>query len=125
MADSIHSSKQRAAERRQHERVTAADLPFKLDRSQGPLRIRDISNSGIAFYSESEIPVMTQVRFAFETTGESGAEFSGGEGVVVRCEQISPALAHYEIALFFTELQPKARKFLDNFIVKRMESTRS
>ncbi|MBC8327437.1 MAG: PilZ domain-containing protein [Planctomycetes bacterium] len=95
-----------AKERRQHPRVLASELPILLQEgSEAPLRIRDLSRSGVAFYTETPVAVMTQVRFAIEFP-KRGADsaFAEGEGVVVRCERLAGALGHYEVAVFFGEM---------------------
>lgn len=93
-------------ERRRHRRHQVQDLPILLD-GDTPLRVRDLSQSGACFFSETPIRMMTHVKFAFDFPTKDGKSATAtGEGVVVRCERLSPALGHYEVALFFQELFP-------------------
>ena len=113
-----------AKERRQHPRVLASELPILLQEgSDAPLRIRDLSRSGVAFYSETPIAVMTQVRFAIEFPHrEAGSTFSEGEGVVVRCERLASALGHYEIAVFFGEVSKDAAMLIQAYVDRNLAS---
>lgn len=113
-------------ERRQHPRVLAAELPILLREDSGtPLRIRDLSRSGVAFYSESPIAVMTQVRFAIEFPRPGAdAVYADGEGVVVRCERLHPSLGHYEIAIFFGEMAREAAGLIQAFVDRRLHGER-
>lgn len=94
-------------ERRAHPRAKAPELPLTLIGSDQVLRVRDISQSGVAFYSEAPVPLMTRVQFQIALPAGDGAEEQMviGEGAVVRCERLSPALGHYEIAVFFQHLE--------------------
>ena len=75
---------------------------------------RDLSLSGACFFSESPVRVMTHVRFAFELPGDRPP--IEGEGVVVRCERISPAVGHYEVAIFFQDLPAEAAARLEEYL---------
>ncbi|RMH04003.1 MAG: PilZ domain-containing protein [Planctomycetota bacterium] len=112
-----------ARERRQHPRVRAPELPLLLRRGDAaPHRIRDLSRSGVAFYSEEPIPVMTQVRFAIEfPTAEGDSAFAEGDGVVVRCERLAGALGHYEVAVFFGELPREAAQLIQSYVDGRLD----
>jgi hypothetical protein len=105
-------------ERRQHPRVPAGDLPIQIQMAgQAPLKVRDLSRSGIAFYSESPIAMMTQVAFALEFPRADGASrFAEGHGVVVRCERLASALGHYEVAVFFSELSAEAAALVQGYV---------
>jgi len=71
----------------------------------------------VAFFSENPMEEMTRVRFAIEFR-EAGqpAALASGEGIVVRCQRLSAALAHYEVALFFHELDPGSEALVDAWV---------
>jgi len=93
-------------ERRRHSRLSVRDLPIILE-GEIPLRVRDLSQSGACFFSETPLRMMTHVHFSFNFQTPDGQSLKAeGEGVVVRCERLSPALGHYEVALFFQDLYP-------------------
>ncbi len=103
-------------ERRRHPRKAIPDLPILLD-GHTPLRVRDLSQSGACFFSETPLRMMTHVRFHFDFPMPDGTtQGAEGEGVVVRCERISPALGHYEVALFFQELYPGAERAIRSYL---------
>lgn len=103
-------------ERRRHPRYAVEDLPVLVGGEESELRVRDLSCSGACFFSETPIRVMTHVRFRFALPGEAQGRSIGGEGVVVRCERISPAVGHYEVALFFQDLPADERKLLESYL---------
>ncbi len=79
--------------------------------------MRDISKSGVAFFAESAIPLMTLVNFALEIpTNEGEPQTISGQGAVVRCEPLAPNMGHFEIALFFQELDADAEKSIAAFV---------
>ncbi|MBT5102275.1 MAG: PilZ domain-containing protein, partial [Planctomycetes bacterium] len=89
-------------ERRQHPRAQAEELPLRIgDQAESALRVRDLSQSGVAFFCDEAIPMMTAVKVAIEMPS---GDLIQAEGVVVRCERLSPAIGHYEIAIFFQSL---------------------
>ena len=103
-------------ERRRHPRTSIQDLPITLD-GDTPLRVRDLSQSGACFFSETPLRMMTHVRFSFDFPLADGTKaHAEGEGVVVRCERISPALGHYEVALFFQDLYPGSDRAIRDYL---------
>jgi len=103
-------------ERRRHPRTSIQDLPITLG-GDTPLRVRDLSQSGACFFSETPLRMMTHVRFAFDfPLGNGTMAHAEGEGVVVRCERISPALGHYEVALFFQDLYPGSDRAIRDYL---------
>jgi len=103
-------------ERRRHPRTSIQDLPITLD-GDSPLRVRDLSQSGACFFSETPLRMMTHVRFSFDFPLPDGSNaHAEGEGVVVRCERISPALGHYEVALFFQDLYPGSDRAIRDYL---------
>lgn len=106
--------------------MQGGELPLFLQGDQRkPVRIRDISRAGVAFYSEEPLAVMSRMRFAIEfpRPGEPPL-LATGEGVVVRCERIAAALDHYEVAIFFNELQPEARSIVSAWVDHRLAQAR-
>lgn len=103
-------------ERRRHPRLAVADLPLALD-GRGALRVRDLSRSGVCVFAEQPLRMMTHVRFELPL---AGGEPVTGSGVVVRCERISPALGHYEIAIFFQDLGPGGEARLTEYLAARI-----
>ena len=105
-------------ERRAHTRTQAPELPLTLVGSDNVLRVRDISQSGVAFFAESPVPLMTKVHFEIQLPNgaETGLPVVSGEGAVVRCERLSPALGHYEVAIFFQQLEGNSVANLKNYM---------
>jgi PilZ domain-containing protein len=104
-------------ERRAHPRIQAPELPLTLVGSNTAFRVRDISQSGVAFYADSPVPLMTRVQFEIQLPHSGTDELSvKGEGAVVRCERISPALGHYEVAVFFQHLEGPSLEHLKQFL---------
>ncbi len=99
-------------ERRRFPRTRVESLPLQLD-GGAPLRVRDLSRAGVCVFSEEPLRMMTHVGFRFETPD---GETIQGEGVVVRCERLSPALGHYEVAIYFQELAPGSEERLVAFL---------
>ena len=102
-------------ERRRHPRFPVQDLPVLVG-DGAALRVRDLSRSGACFFSETPIRVMTHVQFTFELPGAAPPRSVHGEGVVVRCERISPAVGHYEVALFFQDMPGEQAGLLEAYL---------
>ncbi|MFQ5749187.1 MAG: PilZ domain-containing protein [Planctomycetota bacterium] len=112
-------------ERRRHPRVPGGDLPLLLrGDARTPLRIRDLSHAGVAFFSENPMDEMTRVRFAieFRVPGQASS-LASGEGIVVRCQRLSAALDHYEVALFFHELDPGSEALVDAWVQNHLSDS--
>ena len=104
-------------ERRRHPRTRLQDLPLTLESGRA-LRVRDLSRSGVCVFSDESMRTMTHVRFAFDLGPEAGGPV-GGDGVVVRCERLSPALGHFEVAIFFQQLDPGASERLTHYLAQQ------
>ncbi|PCH76083.1 MAG: hypothetical protein COB96_07260 [Planctomycetota bacterium] len=112
-----------AKERRLHPRVQGDGLPLILREGTASLRVRDLSESGAAFYSEQPLPVMARVGFTLEFPDENGEQLrADGEGVVVRCERLSSALGHYEVSVFFQDLNPEMAKVVNAFVCRQLDA---
>lgn len=108
-------------ERRKHPRTPVAHLPLSLEDGR-PLRVRDLSRAGVCVFADEPLRMMTHVRFRFDL-GAGGGEIAG-EGVVVRCERLSPALGHYEIAIFFQRLDAGSDGRLERFLAEQAAPAR-
>ena len=103
-------------ERRQHPRAEA-QWPVDLLLADGPCkaRLRDVSRSGVCFYIERPIGLMTLLQLELDLPAAPGAKARRvrGAGAVVRCERISPGVEHYEVAVFLHDLSESDREALD------------
>ena len=76
-----------------------------------------------AFFAEEPIPVMTKVRFSFALPkGDGEPVWIQGEGAVVRCARLAPAIGHYEVAIFFQDLDPAYQKDINSYISQALAS---
>jgi PilZ domain-containing protein len=118
-------------DRRQSQRVDAnLNLEVKLPRPDGSealasLETINISSSGIYFKSDHFIDPMTKLAMDLEVMvptedGESGGntELVPCEGLVVRVnpEIVTEGCESYEIAVFFTNIQPEGLEILERHI---------
>ena len=105
------------SERRRWERANA-DLPITLFLAGGKCeaRIRDLSRSGVCFFLDRPIPMMTVMQMSFALRVKDGLRHVNGFGAVVRCERISKAIDHYEIALFLHEMAEADRKAIEEYV---------
>ena len=95
------SDPSQAPDRRQWQRAQA-EWPITVVLDDGPheARIRDVSRGGVCFFLDRPVPEMTALRIEFDLPVAEGVRRISGLGAVVRCEKISQALDHYEIAVF-------------------------
>jgi hypothetical protein len=106
-------------ERRKHPRKAVSDLPIIVD-GDTPLRVRDLSQSGACFFSDTPLRMMTHVKFSFEFEDIAGDTIKlAGEGVVVRCERISPTIGHYEVAIFFQSLNEGGSTAIRQYLIDK------
>ena len=103
-------------ERRQHPRAEV-EWPVDLLLSDGPCkaRLRDVSRSGVCFFVDRPIGMMTLLQLELELPAAPGAQAHTvkGAGAVVRCERISPGVEHYEVAVFLHDVTESDREALD------------
>ncbi|HTF86955.1 MAG TPA: PilZ domain-containing protein [Planctomycetota bacterium] len=105
-------------ERRAHPRA-AADWPLEIMLTSGPrpglvqARVRDVSRAGVSFYVDRPIAMMTMLELSLELPSAKGRQKLRGKGAVVRCEKISAAVEHYEVAVFLHELSETDRRAID------------
>jgi hypothetical protein len=95
-----------------------ADLPITLSLAAGKCeaRIRDISRSGVCFFLDRPIPMMTVLQMSMPLRVKDGVRIVTGFGAVVRCERISKVLEHYEIAVFLHEMAETDRRTIEDYV---------
>ena len=110
------------AERRQHPRI-ASDLSvaLHLDDGKHDARVRDLSESGMCFFLDRPIPEMTILEISFDLQANDRTARVSTTGVVVRSRKISPAVDHFEIALFFNGLDTDSRAAMKAFIEQELD----
>jgi hypothetical protein len=130
MAKSEPNAKTRAPqgrERRAHPRASA-DWPLEIALTSGPkpgpvqARVRDVSRAGVSFFVDRPIAMMTLLELALELPTPNGVRKVRGKGAVVRCQRLSAALAHYEVAVFLHELSEADRRAIDSHVRARVEA---
>jgi hypothetical protein len=117
------------SERRKGKRVDAnLKLSVKVPRPDGShepalMETLNISSSGIYFKSDSFIEPMTKLSMELElpVPGEGGTESTASarcEGIVVRVlpEVAADDIAHYEVAVFFTQIDESGLDYLQKHI---------
>lgn len=97
---------------------TNADLPITLFLPSGRFqaRVRDVSRAGVCFFLDRPLPLMTVLQMTLALRVPGGVRHVTGCGAVVRCERISKALDHWEIALFLHELSEHDRELIEEFV---------
>ena len=115
------------SERRRHPRAQA-DWPLELKLGAVPIqaRLRDVSRSGLCFFLERAVPEMTLLGLEVAVPAEYATQGGKGKGsaphrirtrgVVVRCEKISETLEHYEVAVFFHQIDEGDAAALDELV---------
>ena len=79
-----------------------------------------MSESGVAFFAEASIPLMTLVEFTLEIPTPEGLSHQiRGQGAVVRCEPLAPSVGHFEVALFFQDLEGDASRWIRDFVASK------
>lgn len=104
-------------ERRRWARANA-ELPITLFLPSGKFqaRVRDVSRAGVCFFLDRPLPLMTVLQMTLALRVQGGVRHVTGCGAVVRCERISKALDHWEIALFLNDLAETDRELLEAFV---------
>lgn len=121
-ADTAPQAPASGRERRRWPRAKA-DWPISLDLPEGryEARVRDISESGVCFFLDRPLGLMTQLAIDLEFPSDKRPVALKGTGIVVRCETISKALEHYEIAVFMPELTDIEKGAIRMFVASRPE----
>jgi PilZ domain-containing protein len=108
------------AERRKAPRV-AGDFILQLrgPESDQPVRVKDISTSGVCCIAPAALPEMSRVhleiRLPHDTNG-NGKPLAA-EGAVVRCE---PHASGFDVAIFFLEISSENRAAIARFVESRL-----
>ena len=104
------------AERRAHPRA-AAEWPITIALPEGyfEARLRDVSASGVCFHVDRPVAEMTVLRLQLDLGEPGEKQRVDGRGVVVRCRRISPAVDHYEVAVFFDQIEQRDRDLLERY----------
>lgn len=104
-------------ERRRWPRAKA-DWPISVDLPEGRFeaRVRDISQSGVCFFLDRPLSMMTRLAVELDLPIAESEHCVRGEGVVVRSEKISEYVDHYEIAVFMPELSEEDRRAIGAFV---------
>lgn len=85
-------------------------------------RIKDLSTSGLCCLYPEALREMTLVRIALELPGDSTAHEV--QGAVVRCAKLRDYSAPtYEVAVFFTQMSPEARRAIDTYVTAQLKPT--
>jgi hypothetical protein len=115
--DPTHKKPLSGQERRRWLRA-ACDMPVTLNLggTRCEARLRDLSRNGACFFLDRPVPMMTQLELSLDLRLPTGMRRIRGAGAVVRCERISKALDHYEIALYVTEMAEIDRKAIEEFV---------
>ena len=117
-------------ERRRAQRIDDAELPLKIlvgefDTSTHTL---NISSSGLYCKVDKEIPLMSRVRLMLMMPNplKPAKETRGVEveGVVVRTHPviIDSRIMHYDLAIFFDNLDPKTKELIAGYIARKRAS---
>ncbi len=116
----VQSDSKSGAERRRHPRAEADwTVEIALEGGTQRARLRDVSRIGLCFHTEQPIPMMTVLSVGLDLPVPHGVRRVTGSGAVVRCERISPALEHYEVALFLHDMSESDRDALDEHVQAR------
>lgn len=119
-APSQNPSKGPGRERRQWHRARAEwPLTIQLDDGTHEAKLRDVSRGGLCFFLDRPIREMTLLRMEFDLPVAQGVRRITGTGAVVRCERISQALDHYEIAVFLQNMALPDRETIETYVEGR------
>lgn len=105
------------AERRRWRRARA-EWPITVRLADGvhEARIRDVSQAGVCFFLDRPLREMTTLSIEFELPVAGGRRTVRGAGAVVRCEKISAAIDHYEIAVFVQDMADPDRATIAQYV---------
>jgi hypothetical protein len=109
------------AERRRWARVQS-DLPITVTLGDDvtPARVRDVSRAGVCFFLDRPIPMMTVLDVTLEVARHGGEKKRiRGHGAVVRCERISKAVDHWEVAVFLNDMAEADRRAMEDYVGTR------
>ena len=78
--------------------------------------MRDISKSGLCFFVDRPIPIMTCLKLAIDLPVPDGIRRVSGAGAVVRCERIAARVDHYEVAVFLHDMAEPDREVVEAYV---------
>lgn len=95
----------------------SADIPLHLSTATDarPAQLQNISETGLCCHFTEPVSEMTMMGIDLVLPGDEPHRV---QGVVVRCdrdEQVTPP--GYEVAIYFTEMEPQARVAIKQFVV--------
>lgn len=104
-------------ERRKAPRALA-DFPIQLNPAQGatPARLKDLSAIGLCCTTAQKVPEMAVVGIDLQLPGESKRHSL--QGAVVRCEAARAQKGSYELAVYFTQIDEKAKAAVAAFVAR-------
>ncbi len=114
-------------ERRRAPRIKAEGLSLKLRAGDfdAVTHTLNISSSGLYCKVDRELPLMSRIKLILmiPDLSKSAMESKGVEveGVVVRAHPviIDGKVKHYDVAIFFDSLEPKAKESIDSYIARK------
>lgn len=110
---------QAQSERRGAPRASA-DLPLQLSTTADarPAKLHNISETGLCCHFEEAVTEMTMMGVDLVIPGHEPQQV---KGVVVRCERADdPQPPGYEVAIYFTDLEPQARVAIREFVADQL-----
>ena len=118
-------------ERRRAPRIKSDDLSLKLyaggfDIATDTL---NISSSGLYCKVDRQLPLMSRVKLMIMIPGPSKNDAESKavevEGVVVRAHPviIEGRVMHYDVAIFFDNIEPKAKDLITGYIARKNTSS--
>lgn len=104
-------------ERRKHPRAAAGEMAITIgaEDRRFPARVRDISLSGVCFYSPKPFAEMAILKIELELPGTVKTTVKP-TGAVVRSRKL--AEGEYEVALFFMAITEMERTAIADFVSK-------
>jgi hypothetical protein len=81
-------------------------------------KLRDISSSGVSFYIDRSVPLMTLLELRLELPAASPRPITA-RGAVVRCDRIGASVEHWEVAVFLHETTERDRAAIEAFVAAR------
>ncbi len=102
-------------ERRRAPRAIA-DFPIQLTPGNGatPARLKDLSTIGLCCTSTREIAEFTKLGIDLQLPGHSRRHTI--QGAVVRCDAARGQKDAFEIAVYFTEIEPTTKQAIDDYV---------
>lgn len=93
------------------------------DRQEVSTTTENISASGAYCRVSHYLPVMTKVRIRLELSAQSKPRTVRCQGVIVRIEPplADPSRDHYDVAIFFHELDDRDRSVLSQYVQQHLQ----